>query len=240
MIAISGLDQIYIINVREFSDRRRHITAQLARFELEGEFVHDWDVGDITSEIDAQYFRNPDLSPGQKSCALKHLTALQRILERGQNSALVLEDDVVLAGDFCEGVRAAMSERSRHPGPQVIFIGSGGNFYTSRSQRRPDQRLYPATRGRFADSYIVGADVARLRLNWISRHGISRPIDNEFERMDLECGVQMLWLEDPVAEQGSKNGLFQTALEQAPPRFLQKLKFSWEKLRRKYLYQLWR
>lgn len=240
MNALSGVDQIYIINVRAFADRRRHITAQLARFELEGEFVHDWDVSDITAEIDAQYFKDSGLSPGQKSCALKHVTALQRIAERGQKSALVLEDDVVLAEDFCEGVQAVMLERSRYPGPKVIFIGSGGNFYTSRSQRRSDQRLYLATRGRFADSYIVGADVARLRLDWISRHGISRPIDNEFERMDLVCGVQMLWLEDPVAEQGSKNGLFQTALEQAPPRILQKLKFSWEKLRRKYLYQLWR
>ena len=50
----------------------------------------------------------------------------------------------------------------------------------------------------------------------------------------------MLWLEEPVVEQGSKNGLFQTALEAAAPRPVQRLKFSWEKFRRKYLYQLWR
>ena len=105
---------------------------------------------------------------------------------------------------------------------------------------RPGQRLYPADRGRFTDSYIIGATTAGHRLSWIDAHRMSRPIDNEFDAMDRALGVEMLWLEPPVVEQGSKNGLFQTVLEAAPSRPVQRLKFGWEKFRRKYLYQLWR
>ena len=50
----------------------------------------------------------------------------------------------------------------------------------------------------------------------------------------------MLWLEEPVVEQGSKLGLFTTTLEPAKPDWLQRLSFKWERFRRKYVYQLWR
>lgn len=235
-----GLDRIYVINVRAFEDRRRHVTAELARFGLEGEFVHEWDAEDITPEVDARYFDSSTLSRGQKSCALKHVAVLRRIVERAERLALVLEDDVVLDRDFERGVRDAVGESSMIESPHVVYIGSGGNFYTPRSRMRPGQRLYAAERGRFTDSYIIGASTARLRLSWIDSHHMSRPIDNEFDAMDRVSDVEMLWLEPPVVEQGSKNGLFQTVLEAAPSRPVQRLKFGWEKFRRKYLYQLWR
>jgi glycosyl transferase family 25 len=235
-----GLDRIYVINVRAFEDRRRHVLAELARFGLDCEFIHEFDAVDLTPEIDTRYFPAANLSPAQKSCGLKHVAVLRRIAERGEAAALVLEDDVVLARDFAGGVVAALAEWPRHPHPSVIFIGSGGNFYTPRSQRRPGQRLYVGRRGRFTDSYILGSAEARLRLEHIDRFGIAEPIDNQFETIDRSVGITMLWLEEPVVEQGSKNGLFATAIQPAYPNFVQRLLFAWEKFRRKYLYQLWR
>lgn len=236
-----GLDAIYVLNVRAYEDRRRHVTAELQRFGLVAEFIHDFDIADITPAIDREWFTaDAPLNPGQRSCALKHLEALRRIRDRGQAAALVLEDDVVLSPAFDQGVRDALAESRRWPALQVIFIGSGGNFYTPRSERRPGQRLYASRRGRFGDSYILGAGAAGARLDWLATHRVGRPIDNQFEQTDQALGVTMLWLEDPVVEQGSKNGLFHTTLEAAPPPPIQRLKFGWEKLRRKYLYQLWR
>lgn len=234
------LDHIYLINVRSFKDRLAHTNAELARFGLSAEPVHDWDATDLTAEVESRFYHPGVLSPGQKSCGLKHITALQRIVERGERYALVLEDDVVLAEGFAEGVAAALAEAAQHPQPQVIFIGCGGNFYTPRSLRKPGQRLYPAQRGRFADSYIIGHDAARLRLDWIGKNRIALPIDNQFEAIDRETGIAMLWLEDPVVEQGSKLGLFTTTLEPAKPDWLQRVLFKLERFRRKYVYQLWR
>ena len=235
-----GLDAILIINVKAFVERRRHVEAQLARFGLAGEFIHDFDADEITPELDRRWFAGDGLNRGQKSCALKHIAALERIVERGWQRCLVLEDDVVLADGFAEGVRAALDEARNEPRPHVVYLGAGGNFYTPAGQRQPGRRLYPAAKGRFADSYLIGAQEAALRLAPIRARPLTKPIDNVFDAVDTAAGIRFLWLEDPVVEQGSKLGVFRTSLEAAPPNWLQALKYRLERLRRKYLYQLWR
>ena len=235
-----GLDAILIINPKSFVERRRHVEAQLARFGLRGEFIHEFDADEITAEQDRRYFAGDELSRGQKSCALKHVEALQRIADRGWQRCLVLEDDVVLADGFIAGVQAALAETRDLPHPFVVYIGAGGNFYTPASQRQPGRRIYPAQKGRFADSYIAGAEEARLRLARIRAEPMRKPIDNIFDMIDRQAGIGFLWLEDPVVEQGSKLGIFRSALESAPPNWLQGLRHRLERFRRKYLYQLWR
>jgi glycosyl transferase family 25 len=238
--AALGLDAIYVVNVRSFVERRLHVEAQLARFGLRGELLHEWDAEDITPEVDARWFAGSGLNRGQKSCALKHLSILQRVAAAGRQHCLVLEDDVVLADDFVEGVRAALAETRDAPRPYVIYLGAGGNFYTPASRRVPGRRIYEAAKGRFTDSYIIGAQEAALRLAAIERAPMTQPIDVVFDRVDSAAGIRFLWLEDPVVEQGSKLGVFRTSLEAAPPNWLQGLRYRLERLRRKYFYQLWR
>lgn len=235
-----GLDAIYVLNVKAFEERLRSITAQLARFGLAAEVIQAWDPAEITPEVEARWFVPGTLTVAQRSCALKHVEALRRIAERGEHWSLVLEDDAILAPDFDDGVRRALAEAGRYPADSVIFIGSGGNFYTPRSLREPGRSLYPGSRGRFADSYLIGRAAAQRRLEWIAAHRISEPMDNQFETIDKGLGIPMLWLEDPVVEQGSKNGRFVTAIDKQYPRWLQGMQFHWEKFRRKWLYQLWR
>jgi glycosyl transferase family 25 len=235
-----GLDAILIINVKSFVERRRHVEAQLARFNLRGEFIHEFDADEITAEMDGRWFVGDKLNRGQKSCALKHISVLQRVVERGWQHCLVLEDDVVLDEDFPAGIRAALAETRAEPRPYVIYLGAGGNFYTPASQRQPGRRIYPATKGRFTDSYIIGAQEAALRLAHIVALPMDQPIDVVFDTIDRAAGIRFLWLEEPVVEQGSKLGVFRTSLEAAPPNWLQALRYRLERLRRKYLYQLWR
>lgn len=235
-----GLDAILVINVKSFVARRRHVEAELTRFGLAGEMIHDFDADEITPDIDRRWFAGDELNAGQKSCALKHLLVLQRVVERGWQRCLVLEDDVLLAADFPDGVRAALAETANEPHPYVIYIGAGGNFYTPASERRPGRRIYPANKGRFTDSYIIGAQEAALRLERIAAKPMVKPIDVVFDTIDRELGIRFLWLEEPVVEQGSKLGVFATSLEDAPPNWLQALRYRLEKLRRKYIYQLWR
>lgn len=235
-----GLDALLIINVKGFVERRRHVEAQLARFGLRGEFVHDFDADEITPALDRRWFGGVELNLGQKSCALKHIEVLRRVIAHRWQRCLVLEDDVVLAGDFADGVRVALTETHAAPRPYVIYLGAGGNFYTPASQRQPGRRIYPADRGRFTDSYIIGAQEAALRLAAIEAQPMTKPIDVVFESVDRAAGIRFLWLEDPVVEQGSKLGMFRTSLEPAPPNWLQAVRYRLERLRRKYLYQLWR
>lgn len=241
MTASPTLDRILVLNVKKFDQRRRFMEQQLAEFGLSAEFIFDWDIEDLNDDVIADYFGDNPLTAAQQSCALKHVAALQRIAsDQDQGLSLVLEDDAVFGKDLKLGLQHALEQSRQFPGDKVIYIGSGGNFFTPKSQRKPGQYLYPGHRGRFADSYLIDGHTARKRLEWIKIHKINEPIDNQFEKIDKQLGIQILWLEDPVVEQGSKNGLFQSALEADPPTWLKAILFRWEKLKRKYIYQLWR
>ncbi len=240
MMQNAQLDRIFVLNVKIFNQRRKFMEHQLARFGLDAEFIFDWDVEDLTPETITDYFSNDSLTPAQQSCALKHIVALEKIASGGYRFALVLEDDAVFGKDLKFGLQRVIEQSQQFPGDKVIYIGSGGNFFTPKSQRKPGQYLYSANRGRFTDSYILDSLTAQKRLNWIKTQKISMAIDNQFEVIDKELGIQILWLEDPVVEQGSKNGLFQSTLEADPSPWLKAIFFGWEKLKRKYIYQLWR
>lgn len=241
MMASPSLDRILVLNVKQFSQRRLFMEQQLAKFGLTAEFIFDWDIEDLTDSSIADYFNNDQLSAAQQSCALKHVAALQKIAASGdQGFSLVLEDDAVFGKDLKLGLQRALEQSCQFPGNKVIYIGSGGNFFTPKSQRKPEKYLYVGKRGRFTDSFLIDASTARKRLEWIQANKISESIDNQFDLMDRLLGIQILWLEDPVIEQGSKNGLFKSALEADPPTWLKAVFFNWEKLKRKYIYQLWR
>jgi len=233
--------RVYVLNVKKFTQRRLFMEKQLSEHALPAEFIFDWDADELNDEIVDRYFTDDNnLSPAQKSCAMKHLCALQKVAVADSEFNLILEDDAVFAKDFAIGLQRALDQSVQFPGNKVIYIGSGGNFFTPKSQRKAGQYLYVGSRVRFADSYIIDSVTAQKRLDWIAAHKISEPIDNQFEKIDAELGIQTLRLEDPVVEQGSKNGLFDSALEPAPPQWLQAIFFGWEKLKRKYIYQLWR
>ncbi|HXH85956.1 MAG TPA: glycosyltransferase family 25 protein [Nitrospira sp.] len=234
-----GLDGILIINPRNYVARRENIERQLQARGLTYEFIHEHDADDLSESVRLKYFPDSVLSANAQSCAMKHFQALRTIAACGWKRALVLEDDAILSNDFAQGVQAAIAESAGFTHPHVLFIGSGGNLYTPRSLRVPGQRLYRASKGRLTEAYILGSDAARLRVEWMERHGIALPIDNLFERIDHELHIELYWLEEPVVEQGSKNGRFLSTIESAPPRFMQQLKFAFQKLRRKYLYQIW-
>jgi glycosyl transferase, family 25 len=230
------LDGILVINPRNFTERRRSIEQQLQPLGLPYEFIHSYDAGDLGEAVTSRYFQQASLSLGQQSCALKHLQALRLIAERDWQRALVLEDDALLVPQFIQGLQRALDESVRLEPPHVLFVGSGGNQYTPRRLRVPGQHLYKSDRGRLGEAYILGSQAARLRVEWIERHGIPLPIDNLFERIDRECGIALYWLEPPIVEQGSKNGRFRSVLEPAPPNVIRRITSLFQKLRRKYLY----
>jgi glycosyl transferase family 25 len=235
------LDHIYVLNVKKFTERRAFMEKQLAKMGLQAEFIFDWDSDELIDEIIDRYFvKNNNLSDAQKSCALKHIVALQKITESNSPFNLILEDDAIFGKEFGIGLQRVLIQSGQFPDNKVIYIGSGGNFFTPKSQRRPGQYLYLGTRGRFTDSYIIDSATAQKRLDWIMMYKISDPIDNQFDKIDRQLDIKMVWLEDPIVEQGSKNGLFASSIESAPPTWIQRMLFNFEKLKRKYIYQLWR
>ena len=237
------LDFIYVINVKKFTQRRVFMEKQLAKAGLQAEFILDWDADELTEDIIGRYFAGGNkLSAAQKSCSLKHICALQKVAENNGKFNLILEDDAVFLKAFNEGIQRALSESERFTENKVIYIGSGsgGNFRIPKSQRKPGQHLYLGERGRYADSYIIDSATAKKRLDWIMQNKVSIPIDLQFDKIDRLLDIKIVWLENPVVEQGSKTGRYDTTIEAPPSAWLRRLFFNIKRVKRKYIYQLWR
>lgn len=233
-------DGILIINPKNFVDRRENISSQLNNLGLSNyEFIHNYDVSDISQQINKKFFTAMcSMTERQKSCALKHIAAHEIVKTRQLRRCLILEDDVILATDFMITLNRALQEVDELRNPKVLFIGEGGNFYTQSSRLKKGQYFYLNKKGRFGDSYIIDAEVASLRLDWIYSNKLEVPCDNTFDQIDPKLGISIYWLEPSVVSQGSKNGRYPSTLVKSPARLTQFLKYRWEKFRRKYFYRL--
>ncbi|HET9061542.1 MAG TPA: glycosyltransferase family 25 protein [Acidimicrobiales bacterium] len=94
----------YVINLARSVERRAHMVAQMAGSGLDYEWVdavdgRNLDLGDpllfAPGLASRQGFR-----PGAAGCGLSHISAYDRIVERNEPVALVLEDDVELPDDI--------------------------------------------------------------------------------------------------------------------------------------------
>lgn len=216
-----------------YEDRRRHIVKEFGRRGVPVYFYTDWDQPEVTPDIRAELIAPDFVHPARVSLALKHVGIWRDFLETDLPYCLVFEDDVFLARDFVAKFRQGLAELGDPMRKAVIYLGNGSNYYTPIWKLRRGQKLYPALHARCADSYLITRPVAEARCAWIARNKISRPIDHQIEQMDDELGIEMLWFERPIAEQGSENGAFQTSVAgKSRPLLYKKLQWNWKKYNR--------
>jgi glycosyl transferase, family 25 len=101
MNLLTHFDRIYVINLRERTDRRRQVERELARAGLAADDPR-------VRFFDAIRPLRPDGFPGigARGCYLSHLAVLREAREAGLNHVLVLEDDVV----FTPALREASAD----------------------------------------------------------------------------------------------------------------------------------
>jgi glycosyl transferase family 25 len=91
---------VFVLSVRSFSDRIEHMRAEMARHDIEFEFVFEFDANAIPPAVVEETFGPSDLGRAQQSLVLKHLHVQRQCVERGLERVLVFEDDAVLDPDF--------------------------------------------------------------------------------------------------------------------------------------------
>lgn len=227
----------YVIHAKSLPERTAHIQRELDRAGIAFEWVLDFDADEITPDVDQAYF-SPDtnLSMRQKSCALKHIVAMQRIFARGQDLAVIFEDDAQLVPDFIAKLERVLEDAERWPRPRILHLGAATNFYTPAAQLQPGRIVHAGNRVRNMEAYVLGAVEAQARLDWISRHPMHEPIDITFNTGDPAMGIPFLWPEPPLAEQGSLNGAFKSSLaSKNHSQARLRIQFAVQKFRRRYL-----
>jgi glycosyl transferase, family 25 len=208
----------YVIHSTSLPEREDHIRRELQRSGIGFEWILDMEPADISDEIDRKYFiPGADLTRGQKSCALKHIVAMQRIVEKNHDLAFIVEDDTQLCDNFQDRLRPILEAAKRWPRPRILHLGAATNFYVPASQIKPGE----------LELYVLGRPEAKARLDWINRNRLDEPIDIAFNRADPELGIPFLWSDPPLAEQGSLNGRFESSLSRKRRnRFRMKVEFA--------------
>lgn len=225
-------DQVYtrVCHVKQgYEDREEHIRREFAARGVPVHFYLDHDIPDIDpARLDAAPMR-----PGEYSIALKHIGVWRDFLRSGKPYCLVFEDDVFLASDFVQKLAACLGELGDPDRLAAVYLGNGCNYYIAASDLEPGRHLYPATTSRCADSYLITRPVAEARLEWLSRNDMTRGIDHQINIIDAEAGVEVLWFERPIVEQGSQNGAFKSSLNgKARPLWMQRVEWAWKRMLR--------
>jgi O-antigen ligase/GR25 family glycosyltransferase involved in LPS biosynthesis len=234
----SLVDAVFVLSVKTFHDRIRHIESELAQHGIRFEWIFEHDADELTpQQIDA-VFAPSDLKRGHQSLVLKHIETWRRCVERGYRRVLVFEDDAVLARDFDTVFAQAMKEADALDHPYFIYLGCGDNKYVAEAARSPTMLVEPDQALPATDATVLDRRAAQLRLEYIARHKVTRPADWLMREADAAMGVAHYWLRSPVVEQGSMSGRFMSVLDEKRTdrgRGWAWLRFRWDRWRRRTL-----
>jgi len=218
--AVLEVDRVYVIHVRHGAeDRAVFIERQLGRLGIEFEYVLEGDRDQLTPEVMARWFRGPMATPtADTSCSFKHLTACERIVRGGHDTALVLEDDVVLPSDFVEQLNRSIAELRRRPDatPGIGYISLENTGLETFTPPPAGETLVRADHGRAAGAYWLSRGAAGRLLHRADTDRLEEPFDHFQNRLARSGEMQLWWRHPAIAEQGSHNGMFSSML--APDR----------------------
>jgi glycosyl transferase family 25 len=224
------VDAVYVLSVRTFDDRIAHMRRELGRRGIEFEFVFEHDANAIPAQTLDRVFAPSDLSRAHQSLVLKHIETWRRCVERGHARVLVFEDDAVLARGFEREFARAMAEADSLPGPYLLYLGRGDNRYIGAGAgdgALVAGGILPAT-----DALVFDRAAAERRLAWLASNKVARTADWMMREIDAAVGIPHFWLRNPVVEQGSMNGLFDSVLDnkrRLRGRWYAWLRYRWDK-----------
>jgi glycosyltransferase involved in cell wall biosynthesis len=204
------VDKVYVLTVRSFADRIRHIKAQLERQCIPFEFIFDHDIGDISLQEFKQFSDNYSLSLSHQSITLKHIKAWKNCVEHGYSRILILEDDVVLKQHFIARLGSYLKELSGTDG-YLLFLGGADTRVSIRELLFGRPVFKRAIRT--ADAYVTDFSACKNRLHWLELNKICKPADHLIVEIDNSVGNKQYWTAAYLTEQGSVFGLFDSKLD---------------------------
>jgi glycosyl transferase family 25 len=235
-----AIDAVFVLSVKSFADRIAHVRGELARFGIPFEFIFDFDAAELDDATILQHFIAGSPMRRQASLTLKHLQAWRVANARGARRIMVFEDDVVLDPQFHARLAAAMRAADALAPGWHIFLGGADakvpdGFFLHSGPLVP---LASTT----AEGYVCDLEACRRRVAWCAANRIHLPADQLIAHIDRAERVAQYWPPEPLVEQGSVTGLFDSALD------ANRLKHShlynvarhrWTKWRRRTLRRHW-
>jgi glycosyl transferase family 25 len=207
-----GINAVYVLSVKKFTDRIAHIKNELAKQSISFEFIFDHDIGNIDSVLETKTFGlQPGIEPPQRSLVLKHISAWKKCVENKYKNILVFEDDVILHECFNHEIKLVMDEVSNKNKSYLIFLG-GADTRVPKEYFLSKEKIIVnpiAT----ADGYITDYTACQKRLAWLVDNHVTLPADHLLKTIDEQEGITQYWSYKALVQQGSVFGMFTSTLD---------------------------
>lgn len=232
---IKGLDKVYVLSVRSFTDRIEHIESELAKHSVPFEFIFDYDIPDITQK-DLEIFSTSNMRIQHQSLVLKNIAVWKRMQSENLGRVLVLEDDALLNSDFLVELKKILKAADQLDPGYLVFLGGADtklpkNFLNSRTnliQRRMTT----------ADGFIIDRCIADKRLEWLKTNTIAMPADGLMCKIDTDVNMPHFWPKKSIIQQASCTGKFKTTLDDSRLKhslLYVRLRYKWQKFKNQSL-----
>lgn len=229
---------VYVLHVDspQYSERKRHILSTMKKHQIPFNWMLAGDIADINNNVLEELFDGDlfDKASSIASCCYKHYLVWEAFLASEYQYLLVFEDDVFLSDDFIEKFRVSLKELSlRSHENLTIYYGNAANLYTPSKLIQDSKTLYENTQCRAADSYLLTRESALKRCEYIQKNKFSLSVDLQTNVMDPILGIDILWFERPIVEQGSQSGCFKSSIQKNKyPQWMVKILWMLKKHRR--------
>jgi len=224
--------------VRGNKEREKHIKKQLKGTDLNYEFILEGNIEDIEEETLSTYFAGDmkEVAPAT-SCALKHITAYERVVEQDVPFALILEDDIELLPEFNRILTKSLSEIKQNNLRNILVSYEDSNLkYVEGSIRKPNKVLYKKEKGRLAGAYGVDKAAAEAIVEYIKKNKCDQTIDWFHNKCAAEGLFDIYWAHPAIARQGSKAGEISSLIGRREDGLVRKISFELQKIYKKILY----
>ena len=230
------VEKVYVLSVKTFDVRIAHIQKEMRKYNIDFEFVFDYDIPDLDSQVLADMFGASALTMAQKSLVLKHIQAWKDAEVHGLQRVLIFEDDVILHNDFVHQFEVICSAVNKLPPDFLVFLG-GADAKVPDSYLMSKETLV-ALPIATAEGYMTDISAIKRRLAWLKVNKIVYPADHLICSIDKLHHAPNYWSRQPIVEQGSVTGIFDSALDshrQKHSRRFNIYRYRWNKFQRHVL-----
>lgn len=173
--------QIFIINLKESTDRRQYMIEEMKKLNIQYEFF-DAINGKNIKNIDKIYDKETaikvygrELKLGEIGCAMSHLLIYKKMLEENIEQALIFEDDIIIANDF----NKVFSQILKLENNGIILLGQSDSklktkiYFQSISQHHKLKKIFNSGYGAYG--YLICKKAAEKI--YANNFPITQPID---------------------------------------------------------------
>jgi glycosyl transferase family 25 len=235
-----AIDAVFVLSVKTFTDRIAHVRRELGHFGIPFEFVFDFDAAELEEATILRHFASASPMRKQMSLTLKHREAWQLACARGARRIMVFEDDVILHPEFHARLAAAMQAADALAPGWLIFLGGADAKVPDDFFLHPGPLVPLASTT--AEGYVTDLEACRRRIAWCEANKIMHPADQLITQIDRVETTAQYWPPEPLVEQGSVIGLFDSVLDATRlkhSRFYNVARHRWTKWRRRTFRKHW-